>query len=262
MILRLTNVAQLQIFCFSRRSSIAVMHILSVVSSIFMSPIAKLGQSYEALIVGRVLNGLSRGISFAAVPLYVAEIVNRKTLAMYQCFPGFIIQFGSAIGNGLGHPKVLGGVATWPYLMALPAFFSVMYLVALPFMPLTLTYVMSTIDKESSIPVSKLPGYTLLRRLRCGNDEEVMQEYKLLSEELSDDSHIQAIDLKQAFTKRKYRLQLFGALAVQLSAQTGGMQAVLLYTNSIFGIAGIGPEQATFYTIGKLKAINLLEFHL
>ena len=238
-----------------------MVHILNVVSSIFMSPIAKLGQSHEALIVGRVLNGISKGISFAAVPLYVAEIVDRKTVEIYQCISGFIIQFGSAIGNGLGHPRVLGGVATWPYLMAVSAIFSVMYLIALPFLPRTLTYIMSTIDKVSSIPVTKLPGYTLLRRLRCGNDEVVMQEYKLLSEELSDDAHIETIDLHEAFIERKYRLQLFGAIAIQFSGQAGGLQAVLLYTNTIFATEGIGPERATLYTIGKLNAINLLEFH-
>ena len=49
-----------------------------------MSPVAALTNSVEAVIVGRVVAGVARGVSLSVIPLYVSEITGRKMLACYQ----------------------------------------------------------------------------------------------------------------------------------------------------------------------------------
>ena len=49
-----------------------------------MAPVSELSKSYEVLMVGRAISGIARGIAFSTVPLYVAEITNRKNLAFFQ----------------------------------------------------------------------------------------------------------------------------------------------------------------------------------
>ena len=49
-----------------------------------MAPVSEISKSYDVLIVGRAISGIARGIAFSTVPLYVAEITNRKNLAFFQ----------------------------------------------------------------------------------------------------------------------------------------------------------------------------------
>ena len=57
-----------------------------------MSPIASLTSSVESIIVGRVISGIARGMSLSLVPLYVSELTNRKTLAVYQALVTWFVE--------------------------------------------------------------------------------------------------------------------------------------------------------------------------
>ena len=249
----------LSCFVFRRRSNLILVHVVSIISAILMSVVAKLCHSYEALLVGRFLTGVSRGMTFTIVPLYIAELVARRTLALYQAYAGCLLQIGSALGNALALPKVLGGDTTWPYLMAAPAVFSVTFLLAAPFFPETPTYLMTHSckakkkddDAAEIIPESQA-GYLLLKKLRCSDDGKIMQEYKQRDAEIQADASILKATIFQIFSSVKYRRQLFAASILLLAAQFAGLQAVLQYTNNIFRTAGIEEEMATYYTIGKL----------
>lgn len=71
-----------------------------------MGPVAKYGHSYESLIVGRFVAGISRGLAFSITMVVVAETTCRSKLGHFQspfAAGGFV---SSAIGATLGHYKV------------------------------------------------------------------------------------------------------------------------------------------------------------
>ena len=223
-----------------------------------MSVVAKFCSSYESLLVGRFLAGVSRGITFTVVPLYVAELVAGRTLGSYQAFAGCLLQVGSALGNAFGLSHVLGGDTTWPYVMALPGLFSVIFLLVIPFIPETPTYLMTNAEKSKSqdddtadIFEESKAGYLLLKKLRCFSDSDVREEYEQRTKEIQADAKILKANVLQIFSAAKYRRQLFACSLLLLSVQFAGMQAVFQYTNDIFRTAGIEDETATYYAVGK-----------
>ena len=223
---------------------------ISILSCILMSVVAKVGQSYEALIVGRFFNGISRGFTFTILPLYVSELVSRKTLAVYQTFTGMYIQLGSALGNALGHPAVLGQVSTWPYLMIVSGSISLLFsLFMAPWLPNTPVYLLTKSPNDDSN--EDHPALTLLYKLRCVDASTVKQEYKELHAEMISHHSVHTATFREILTKKKYRRQFFASLIILLSIQFCGLQAVLQYTNNIFKTSGVEADMATVYTVGN-----------
>ena len=235
-----------------------IANVIGIFSSILMSLVAYLCQSYEVLIFGRFLNGVSRGFLFTTIPLYIAEIVARRTLAAFQSLSICLLQIGSSLGNFIGHPDVLGGIYTWPYLMATPALFSILYLIFLPWLPETPTFLLlksvycpKSMDTEN---LENKEAYVLLCELRSNNKMKTKMEYEQLCKELDEDSKLRKATFFEIFSTKNYRKQIVGCILLQLSAQFAGLQAVIQYTNTILEVAGVRANQTTFFSIGKLTA--------
>lgn len=69
---------------------------------------AKFIPSYESLIIGRLVNGIARGIAFSTMPVIVAETTCRRRIGVYQGPYTYGIFFGVMLGNLLGHYGVNG----------------------------------------------------------------------------------------------------------------------------------------------------------
>jgi len=231
-----------------------LMHILALTSSILMGPVAYLSNYYEAIIFGRLINGIARGTGFSLGPLYVAEVVSRKTLAFYQTPLGWMLQMSAALGNVLAHPHVLGGVDTWPYVLALPGIFSLVYLLCVPWIPHTLTATIQNERKQSNQGIKTHcaeRAFNLLRRLRYEKTDFLRKEYESIVAEIDADAQVERASIKELLSIGKYRHQLFVVIIIQLSIQLTGIQAVFQYTNQIFETAGIPQEHSTYYSISK-----------
>ncbi|CAK8676093.1 unnamed protein product [Clavelina lepadiformis] len=246
----------------SRQQNLTLLHVIFVVSSLLMSVATKFGMSYEALIVGRFLCGFSRGCGFTLVPLMIAETTSRKTIALYQAPTLAILQLGSAISNFLGLPWVLGGEQTWPFFLAMPGFFSIVYLIASPMLPETITY---KILEEENVEVCvenqfARPSFNLLKKLRAGNLSTVQNEYIDMKMELSASLRSSQTSFWNVLMGENSRRQLFGAIVILTTLQSTGVQAVALYTDTIFEETGIPKNQATYYTIGMFVLMALVLF--
>jgi len=220
-----------------------------------MGPVAYFSKSYELIIIGRLLNGMARGVGFSVAPIYVGEVTSRKTLAFYQTPHGWLVQISAAIGNAVAHPNVLGGVDRWQYGLAMPGVFSLIYLVCGPWIPETLTWVIQKEREKSKQTISLNPkdrlSYWLLRKLRYHRDEALLGEYRSIETEIDADSRIQRAAITDLFSTGKYRRQLFAVIVIQTSVQICGAQAIFQYTNTILEEAGIRQEDSTNYTVGK-----------
>jgi len=60
---------------------------LSGVLFVVSIPVIALSHSYEALVLGRLLQGISAGLIGVVVPLYLAEVCRHRAVARAQDFP-------------------------------------------------------------------------------------------------------------------------------------------------------------------------------
>uniref|UniRef100_H2YDQ3 Major facilitator superfamily (MFS) profile domain-containing protein n=1 Tax=Ciona savignyi TaxID=51511 RepID=H2YDQ3_CIOSA len=210
---------------FSRKFNILCVHLLVLLSTILMGPVPKATGSYEVLIVGRLLNGISRGVAYTCVPIYIAETCNRKSLPLYQAPSVLLIFGGILIANCIGHPKVLGGVYTWPYLLASPGIFSVLYVISYPFLPNTPVYILRYRKSEDR----SAEALNVLQKLRRTSSEKTKKELATLKKEIEGDIKLEKVGLLDVIRDPHYRIQLLAAVIVMLTFPMSGVDGIIMY---------------------------------
>jgi len=242
----------------SRKLAMVAIHVVALVSSILMGPVAFFSGSYEILIIGRLLNGVTRGVAFTVAPLYIAEVTNRETLAFHQTPFAWLMQLSSALANAVSLPHVLGGANSWPYALALPGVFSLVYLFSVPWIPHTLTWMMQEERKTNKHSTQTLSpadraSFSLLKRLRYEQGDSLLTEFRSIQNEIDADAQVERASIRKLWSIEKYRRQLMAVVFIQLCPQLCAIQAIFQYTNTIFEGTGVRPEDSTYYTIGKYK---------
>jgi len=241
---------------FSRKGSIGFIHALWLVSALLMSPVAALTNSVEAVIVGRVVAGVARGVSLSVIPLYVSEITGRKMLACYQTIITIFIEFGLIMGSMIGAEDVLGKAEYLPMLFALPAIFSALFVCILPWFPQSPSWIVMNKEqnkldvRDPEVDFEELESYRTLRKLRCGSNDDVMKEYQIMVDEIYSDSSAESATLWEFFKIPHYRRQLFAGIVIIAGPQLSGMTLIFYFSDAIFRGAGIPDAEASAFTTG------------
>ncbi|XP_002126281.2 solute carrier family 2, facilitated glucose transporter member 1-like isoform X1 [Ciona intestinalis] len=242
----------------SRKENMLSVHVVMIISAICMGPMPPILNSYEILIVGRFLTGISRGLAFAACPLYIAETANRQTLFLWQSPSGWLIQLGALLGNGIGHAKVMGGEELWPYFMIIPGLFSLVYVACYHWLPETPPYLLRQKGKPEAQRDSE--ALALLTKLRTGSPDVLEKELQALKEEIAADASVEKASVVQIAKDPKYRMQLLVCIMLMSSLQAVGIQLISQYTDDIFINANIPKEYATYASIGTFGFSLLASF--
>ncbi|XP_077974566.1 solute carrier family 2, facilitated glucose transporter member 1-like isoform X1 [Styela clava] len=223
----------------SRKMAILLVHILFILSSVLMGPIAKYYHSYESLIVGRFLNGVARSIGFSAVLVFIAETTCRSRLGFYQS-PLSTMQFVScAVGISVGHAKALGTAQLWMWIMCVPILASLLYIVCWPVITETPVYLLKHKGRSGALLVMK--------KLRAA---DVNHEFEVLEEESKCDAGETEMALMTLLRSPHYRFQFFVTIITMCSPQFGGVQAITMYSNSVLLNAGVAEEYVTLVSMG------------
>uniref|UniRef100_F6RNC6 Solute carrier family 2, facilitated glucose transporter member 5 n=1 Tax=Ciona intestinalis TaxID=7719 RepID=F6RNC6_CIOIN len=228
--------AHLAVTNFSRRGSMVFTHITNIISCILMGPVAVYFKTYESLIAGRFLCGFARGIGFTAAPLLISETTVHRYLGKHLSISGLVVPLGYALGNGIGHPLVLGGENTWPFLVCVPILFSMVYLLSAHWLPQTPGWLIKNGFRRKIIKTSKKAN--------------MKAEFNNLSKEIELDTTLTEASFWEMVKIPKYRQQLICTVLVMGSLQTTGISAVALYSNRIFHTAGVQGNNATYASIG------------
>lgn len=219
-----------------------------------MGPVAIYLNSYEAIVVGRLLSGIARGVGFTAVPLLIAETAPRKSLGRYVSISGWVVMLGYAVGNSLGHRSLLGNVKFWPFLLCVPGLFSLIYLFCSMWFPQTPAWLLSNAKNNNNNKIA----FLLLRKLRNGTDIEIQNELDEIIEEINIDRNLRKTGVKELLCRPKYRFQLVLTILLVCSLQTTGVSAVAMYSDDLFHAAGVHGDYATYASIGKLIELLFL----
>ncbi|XP_074839186.1 solute carrier family 2, facilitated glucose transporter member 4 [Carettochelys insculpta] len=226
-----------------RKRAIIVSNALAFLGGALMG-LAKLGCSYEMIILGRFLIGAYSGLVSGLVPMYVGEISPTHLRGALGTLHQLALVIGILVAQVLGLEALLGTGQLWPLLLGLTVAPSALQLLLFPFCPESPRYLYIVRNREAKARES-------LRRLT--GQPEVGEALAEMKEEKRRMDMERKVSLAQLLRCRVYRQPLLVAVVLQLSQQLSGINAIFYYSTSIFESAGL--EQPVFATIGA-GAVN------
>jgi SP family facilitated glucose transporter-like MFS transporter 8 len=188
-------------------------------------------KSIEVLYFVRFLFGLSMGIVFTVVPLYIAEVSNSNTRGALSTVFSAMLYFGHVIEFSVG-PYVSYETLAWVSL-------AIAIVCSLPilFLPESPQYLV----KNSREKAKKVVGWLLRSEESELLDTEIKKFEDMLTEKSMNKGKLR--DLLSSL----YRRKLFIVLAVAVAQRFTGMSAVVAYAASTFPSTkgGLNADQYT-----------------
>ncbi|XP_047527954.1 solute carrier family 2, facilitated glucose transporter member 2-like isoform X3 [Vanessa atalanta] len=231
---------------FGRKYATIITNLLSIAGAILFL-FCRAANSVEMLILGRLLVGLSGGLTTSIVPMYLTELSPpRLSGAMGVACP-IGVNAGVLVGQVMGLDVILGGVDNWPYLLSV---FALLVIISLPIL-----FILPESPKYLFVVKRNEPAAIKeLSRLRGEIPSVLTEDLELLREEVQAEASTsgEKWGMWRVAREPKLRLPLLLACTMQAGQQTSGinadampwmpyvcMAAVILYV-LVFGF-GLGP---------------------
>lgn len=225
---------------FGRKGGLLLNNVLGITGGSLMW-CAKVANSYEMLICGRLIIGINCGLNTSLVPMYVSEISPLNLRGGLGTVNQLAVTVGLLLSQVLGIEQILGNSEGWPLLLGLAVLPAVLQLLLLPVCPESPRYLLITKQWEEE-------SRRALRRLRASNQvEEDIEEMRAEERAQQAESSTTMMELLCSPT---LRVPLMISVVLQLSQQLSGINAVFYYSTNLFETAGLTPESAKFATIG------------
>ncbi|XP_007246353.3 solute carrier family 2, facilitated glucose transporter member 5 [Astyanax mexicanus] len=232
---------------FGRKGTLLFNNIFSIVPAVMMG-ISEVVNSFEIIIVARVIIGICAGLSSNVVPMYLGELAPKNLRGAIGIVPQLFITVGILTAQVFGIRNILGNAEGWPIMLALTGIPAVLELLLLPFFPESPRYMLIQKGDEKN-------ARTGLQHLRGWQDvEEELKEMRV--EEQSEKAEGQLSVLK-LLTLRSLRWQLISIIIMNMGQQLSGVNAIYYYADSIFGTAGVKENDIQYVTVGT-GTVNVL----
>nr|AON96566.1 solute carrier family 2 facilitated glucose transporter member 3 [Bicyclus anynana] len=227
-----------------RKKATILTNVLSLAGAVLFL-FCRAANSVEMLIIGRLLVGLSGGLTTSIVPMYLTELSPAAlTGAMGVACP-MGVNVGVLVGQVMGLSFILGGENDWPYLLSVYALLVIVTLPVLCILPESPKYLYVVKRNE-------LAAIGELSRLRGESPSVLTEDVELLKEESrSDDTAGEPYGMLKLLREPRLRLPLLLTCSMQAGQQTSGINAVFYYSQTIFKQAGLSEKQAQYATIGS-----------
>ncbi|CAG5051163.1 unnamed protein product [Parnassius apollo] len=229
-----------------RKNATIVTSALSIAGALLFL-LCRAANAVEMLIVGRLLVGLSAGLTTSIVPMYLTELSPlRLTGAMGVACP-MGVNVGVLVGQVMGLNFFLGGVDDWPYLLSVYALLVIICLPVLCILPESPKYLF-IVKRNEDTAVKELS------RLRGVSESVLVEELEALREERDARGSAGgeargAWSMRRLLASHRLRLPLLLLCAAQAGQQTSGINAVFYYSQMIFKQAGLTEAGAQYATI-------------
>ncbi|KAG5857882.1 hypothetical protein ANANG_G00024110 [Anguilla anguilla] len=206
--------------------------------------VSKASESFEVLIVGRLLFGLFCGLAMSLNPLYIQEVSPTELRGAFATLNQVSFATGILLGMVVGLDTVLGTERYWALMFSLSLIPALLQYLILPFCPESPRYLLITRGQEEQAEAA-------LRRLR-GNSDKVLNELKEMKEEAARTQS--GVTVRQFLMKRSYRQPIILVLIINLGSQLSGFNAIINYSTKMFSKAGF--REAKYLTLG-VGAVNV-----
>ncbi|CAG9815636.1 unnamed protein product [Phaedon cochleariae] len=201
--------------------------------------------SIELLLAGRILVGLSAGLTTSVVPMYLTELAPLHLRGATGVLCPLGVTIGVLFGQIISLQSVLGTEAFWPHCLAafvLPVSVSAL---TLPFLPESPKYLF-VIRKQPHVALKQL------QKIRDMKEEFLVGEIEDLKLE-QQDNELNAghtWNVLKVLSDKSLLLPLVLVCSLQAGQQLSGINAVFYYSNKIFKEAGLSKSENELATIG------------
>ncbi|XP_036387652.1 solute carrier family 2 member 9, like 1 [Megalops cyprinoides] len=237
----LGSVSVKDIICkFGRKKSMIWNNIISIVAAVIMFS-SRSANSFEMIMVARFLFGFAAGLGSNIHVLYLGECSPKKLRGMVTLTSATFVSIGKLSGQLAGLREILGREELWNVLLCVPACFSVIQLIALPFFPEAPRYLL--IDQGNEAMCKKA-----LQTL-WGKGDFKMEIEEMVAEQAAIKGQ-QTQSLVELLRDRRVRLQLLAMLVINVCIQFCGISAISAFSFNIFQEAGIPLDKIRYVTLG------------
>ncbi|KAM4626057.1 solute carrier family 2, facilitated glucose transporter member 1 [Polymixia lowei] len=227
---------------YGRRNSILIVNILSVLGACLMFA-SKASESFEVLILGRLVFGLFCGLVMSLNPLYIQEVSPTNLRGAFATLNQVSFASGIFIGMVAGLETVLGTEHYWHLMLSLSLLPALLQYLTLPLCPESPRYLLINRHRESEAEAALL-------KLR-GSPDRVLTE---LEEMKGEAAHTQTgMTVLDFFRKRSYRQPIIIVLIVNMGSQLSGFNAIINYSTRMFQARF---DEAKYLTLG-VGAVNV-----
>ncbi|XP_030642627.1 solute carrier family 2, facilitated glucose transporter member 1 [Chanos chanos] len=228
---------------FGRRNAILIVNALSIVGAGLMFA-SKATQSFEVLIVGRLIFGLFCGLVMSLNPLYIQGVSPTDLRGAFATLNQVSFASGILLGMVVGLETVLGTEKHWAMMLSLSLIPATLQYLTLPFCPESPRYLFINRGKEREAEAA-------LQRLR-GRRDKVIHELEEMKEEAAHSET--GVTVREFLMKRRYRQPIILVLIINLGSQLSGFNAIINYSTKMFSKSRF--EEAKYLTIG-VGAVNV-----
>ncbi|XP_071485272.1 solute carrier family 2, facilitated glucose transporter member 1-like [Diadema antillarum] len=233
-----------------RKGALLMINIFSLVSAVLFG-FSAMANSYEMVIIGRLIHGFYVGTAITIVPLYLAEVSPINLRGAIGTIHQLMITIGILIGQALGLYAFQDEDA-WAILLSLIGVMSGVQLIVLPFCPESPRWLLLCKGRKSACE-------SALQKLRGSDDVE--EELREIEEEGAKESQLQdeRVGIVDVLTLKEpdWKMPLLICMVLQGGQQLSGINAVLFYATEIYYQTGMGEEEVAYSTIGT-GAINVV----
>jgi len=200
----------------------AILYIISALGCAFAS-------SSVLLIVFRLLSGLTVGITSVVVPMYISEISPAKKRGRLVSFNQFAVTIGILVAYIFDYFLVNVNDNSWRFMLAVPAFFGIFYLLFLLLnFPESPRWLLARDRQQDAAKVLfRLGGQKLI-------DEELPEMVTAIAAEQKKEK----VSVKELFKGETGRIILIGTMIAAFQ-QITGINAVIMYSPEMFQTAGL-----------------------
>ena len=220
---------------FGRRAALIVLAVLYLVSALGSA----LAWDWTSFLIARFIGGLAVGGASVAAPMYIAEISPAKfrgrlvAVAQLNIVTGIVVAFFS---NMLIDGMNLGG-NDWRWMYGVEAVPAALFFFLLFFTPYSPRWLMSRkrVDEARAV-LGKLGT----------DDGGVEEEIGRIAASLDLEHH----SAKEPLFRKVYFRPIMLAMVIAAFNQLSGINAILYYAPTVFGMAGVGKHAALVQAVG------------
>ncbi|XP_060765485.1 solute carrier family 2 member 11, like [Neoarius graeffei] len=224
---------------YGRKTSLMLNNVVVICGAVLMV-LSKTAHSFEMILVGRLLYGISSGVVVTIHPMYVLDCAPKNLRGMVGSSVAMFTSLGKFFGQLLSISEILGTEDLWPFLLAFCALTSILQLVLLYFLPESPCYLL--LQREDKPACEKA-----LQQLRGSHADFTSEVEEMLRESVAIRG-VKNHSVLELLLARSIRWQLLTIIINFITLQLCGINAVYLYATDVFRIAGI-PEHNLCYVI-------------
>ncbi|XP_064645201.1 glucose transporter type 1-like [Lineus longissimus] len=225
---------------FGRRGGMLLNNVFGITAALLMG-LSKTANSFEMIIIGRLIVGFCCGIFTGLTPMYLSEVAPNRLRGALGTVNQLGVVIGILISQVLGINEAFGNEKYWSLLLGLSGVPCVLMLISLPFCPESPRYLLITkqLEKEARSALERLRGTT-----------DVQDELEEMQNEAKAEQSEAKVSIIGLLKTTHLRWPLAIAVVMQLSQQLSGINAVFYYSTTIFGNAGLAQSVAAYSSIG------------